>query len=368
MLFRKMLWFLVPTAQALMNPPATTPSDVLGGISTASAAVLGPTMEAITSSFAMEMGTATAAAAAAATAANQEFGELQKKLEAFSTELQRSVQESKVAADTFSGTLSGDLQRSANDLQRSATESKLYYDASSAEFQKQMAANVAELQRQSVEKLLTPPRPDVVGAQAKIATSLESAKMSLAQLKGEWQAAYDASNARSAAVASEKFNDFAASVQDFIDACQRGIDNVGGDPVKLLFDARLLDDISATMRDLPVTQLPPLDSPITGAVALSAVAVASAASKNQRPIASKPDQYITTQGRRFLATDAASKKAFTAYCVQFNKVYKTDLEWRDHFQRWRLRLQKLGEYQSANPGSPRLALNAFADLPGDDLA
>lgn len=66
--------------------------------------------------------------------------------------------------------------------------------------------------------------------------------------------------------------------------------------------------------------------------------------------------------------DDELRKAYTAYCIRYGKLYYNDAEWVEHFERWKARFALVQQHNTElAAGIPRLELNAYADLPDESL-
>ncbi|KAJ8604965.1 hypothetical protein CTAYLR_006894 [Chrysophaeum taylorii] len=114
------------------------------------------------------------------------------------------------------------------------------------------------------------------------------------------------------------------------------------------------------------TSLADLDQ-TTVAVAVGIFALAAlAANADVSPSASMPSA-STPPVSVSLRADAALRKEFTAYCIRYNKRYYDDDVYAVHFERWKRRFAVIQRHNSKGL-EPQLELNAYADLPGDDIS
>jgi len=74
---------------------------------------------------------------------------------------------------------------------------------------------------------------------------------------------------------------------------------------------------------------------------------------------------LSIKANQFLYSEADLKKQFTLYCLEHNKLYQDDIIWKEHYDRWKIRYEKIKKHNLES--STTLVLNDQADLPGEDL-
>ena len=304
--------------------------------------MVGTTLEALSSQMEAGMASAQAAAAAATLVARSE--ELQSQLQRLS---------STVAAGK------SELEKDLTSMQSTIAESQKFlteeYQKDAEIMSKEASSLTVELGRRTEDMTHSfTTSSEVLATRTRLVMeeALREAKISLDAFKEaakHFTSALEVNQAANAAYARETLENIAKSTSLFLQSVESSVHQ---------FEALKFEGFKFEGFQLSSLAVDP--STLTAVVGATLLALFASQGLSDN----KDFSYVATKGSQVLAVDANAKKAFTLYCLKFNKKYQSDQEWRQHFQRWRKRAQLIDDYNTNN--NLKLALNANADLPGDD--
>mmetsp|Transcript_943 Transcript_943/g.3210 ORF Transcript_943/g.3210 Transcript_943/m.3210 type:complete len:408 (+) Transcript_943:3-1226(+) len=405
MMVQILVFFLVgafPAATMALVGPSTTTERVpplRASLDLSSAAIVGTSVEALASSAAVEATAAIAAAGAALASSSQDLGKLketsQKQLATAYKELSTA---NEATRDQLRANLDEAQRQAATSTQFSQSQlAAAYKELATAKdlTRDQLRANLDVVQKQASETLESSGESQsrLAKAYEELATATRSqlranfddtlngdtvtqAKAAFATFQDQALKYFESTSAANSELVERRYLANVASLkqasQDVVMACLDLLHDIekglSAESLKTASEdllraaARLSAEVSGSNVDF-LSKVDPWATLAYAAAGLALVGIAQA-----RGLATGGGLYesVAAGASNFLSTDSSAKKAFTLYCLQHNKVYKTEALYREHFQRWRKRAAVIDTYNKENPTKPNLALNQFADLPGDD--